>query len=265
MLILLPPSETKAAGGTGGPLDTAALSFPGLTPVREALIDDLGALDVDTAMQVLGVRESLRTEVEADRELRRSPTMPALLRYTGVLYDALDAPSLTREDPDAWSRLAVGSALFGILRAGDMIPRYRLSSAVKVPVRGAAPGASAPTLRKRWGGLITAAVEATPDGRGQGVVVDLRSGGYRALGKVPGAVTVRVESVRPDGGRKVVSHFNKHYKGVLARVLATAGTDAESARTAHDVARIAAGAGLRVETSTPDSPASSRNELTLVV
>ena len=39
MLVLLPPSETKAAGGDGGPLDLASLTAPELTPVRSRLVD----------------------------------------------------------------------------------------------------------------------------------------------------------------------------------------------------------------------------------
>jgi cytoplasmic iron level regulating protein YaaA (DUF328/UPF0246 family) len=51
--------------------------------------------------------------------------------------------------------------------------------------------------------------------------VDLRSGAYAALAPVPGAVTVRVETLRPDGTRAVVSHASKAHKGRLARLLAT--------------------------------------------
>lgn len=38
MLIILPPSETKAAGGDGSPLDFATLSFPMLNPTRENIL-----------------------------------------------------------------------------------------------------------------------------------------------------------------------------------------------------------------------------------
>ncbi|WP_334143326.1 peroxide stress protein YaaA [Corynebacterium nuruki] len=285
MLILLPPSETKATGGTGGALDLTTLSFPGLTEVRADILADLVALDVDEALTVLGISETLRGEAEANRALRESPTMPALGRYTGVLYDALDAATLTDSDPAARTRLAVGSALFGVVRADDLIPHYRLSGSTKLPRRAAASGAAsdtssgaAPTMKKRWGRTITDALNATPDGAGAGVIVDLRSGSYQGLGKLPvqdaesgtGAVTVRVESVRPDGTRKVVSHFNKHYKGVLARVLATAGSDADDARTAADVADLARGAGFTVEVNAPTTTAAGKvappkDSLTLVV
>ncbi|SMG10977.1 hypothetical protein SAMN06295981_0550 [Corynebacterium pollutisoli] len=232
MLIVLPPSETKAPGGSGPALDLEGLSFPTLTPVRSALIDELSGLEVADAMAVLGISEKLRPEAEANRELRTSPTMPALHRYTGVLFDALSAPTLPEL---AWDRLAVGSALFGVVRAGDLIPRYRLSGGTKLDER---------TMRSRWGRLITEALAE------EDFVVDLRSGAYQQLGRVPGAVTVRVEK---DG--KVVSHFNKHYKGELARVLASAPAAASSAADVVDIARAA---GLDI------SPTSA-TELTLVV
>jgi cytoplasmic iron level regulating protein YaaA (DUF328/UPF0246 family) len=243
MMIVLPPSETKAPGGDGPALDLGELSFPGLTSVREKLAADLAALPADEALGVLGISEKLRAEAEANRELFAAPTMPAIRRYTGVLFDALDAPSL----PDsALSRLAVGSALFGVVRALDPIPRYRLSGGTKLP---AADG-SAPTMKARWGTSVTEALSSV-----DGLIVDLRSGAYQQLGKVASAVTVRVESVRPDGSRKVVSHFNKQYKGHLARVLALSPVAAEDAA---GVAAIAADAGLTVEQD-------SGTALTLVV
>lgn len=232
MLIVLPPSETKAPGGSGPALDLEGLSFPTLTPVRSALIDELSGLEVADAMAVLGISEKLRPEAEANRELRTSPTMPALHRYTGVLFDALSAPTLPEL---AWDRLAVGSALFGVVRAGDLIPRYRLSGGTKLDER---------TMRSRWGRLITEALAE------EDFVVDLRSGAYQQLGRVPGAVTVRVEK---DG--KVVSHFNKHYKGELARVLAMSPDTPESVA---DVAEIARSAGMGIG-------AFSGFQLTLVV
>jgi len=242
MLIVLPPSETKAPGGSGPALDLEGLSFPTLTPVRSALIDELSGLEVTDAMAVLGISEKLRPEAEANRELRTSPTMPALHRYTGVLFDALSAPTLPEL---AWDRLAVGSALFGVVRAGDLIPRYRLSGGTKLPL---ADG-TRPTMKARWGNAITEALSH------DGLVIDLRSGTYQQLGKVPGAVTVRVESVLADGSRKVVSHFNKQYKGELARVLALSPGEAA---TAGDVADIARGAGMTIEQT-------SATALTLVV
>lgn len=243
MIIVLPPSETKARGGAGPALDLRKISFPELTPVRAELLADLARMPVDVGLDVLGISPRLRGEAEANREVLTAPTMPAVHRYTGVLYDALDASSL---DDAALSRLAVGSALFGVIAATDPIPFYRLSGSTKLPL---ADG-TRPTMRRRWGTAITEALSQV-----EGLVVDLRSGAYQQLGRVPGAVTVRVESVQEDGSRKVVSHFNKHHKGRLARVLAEAD---EVAVDAAGVADIARQRGLVVEEKGGD-------ELTVVV
>ena len=217
MLIVLPPSETKAPGGTDAPM---SLSFPSLDPVRTLLIDVLTATPVDTQMSELKIPAGKRADAEENLVLRSAPVMPAIRRYTGVLYDALDAASL----PDAaLSRLAVGSALFGLVRATDCVPRYRVSGGSRVGGK---------TMKAWWGSLVTDVLAE------QDFVVDLRSGAYQQLGPAPGAVNVRVEQA--DTG-KVASHFNKQYKGELARALAS-----YDATCASDVADIAASAGFDV-------------------
>lgn len=242
MLIVLPPSETKSFGGDHPPLDWDSLSFPELNSVRKQIAADLVALD--DPFTVLGISDKLAAEVEANQQLLTSPTAPAILRYTGVLYDALSAGTLPNE---ALQRLAIGSALFGVVRAGDLIPHYRLSGGTKLPTRSSS---TTPTLKSRWGGLITEVLSSADD-----LVVDLRSGTYQQLGRLKTAITVRVESVQPDGTRKVVSHFNKHYKGELARVLALSEQDPISI---DEVAAIARAAGMTVEITSPTA-------LTLVV
>ena len=242
MLIVLPPSETKSFGGDHPPLDWDSLSFPELNSVRKQIAADLVALD--DPFTVLGISDKLAAEVEANQQLLTSPTAPAILRYTGVLYDALSAGTLPNE---ALQRLAIGSALFGVVRAGNLIPHYRLSGGTKLPTRSSS---TTPTLKSRWGGLITEVLSSADD-----LVVDLRSGTYQQLGRLKTAITVRVESVQPDGTRKVVSHFNKHYKGELARVLALSEQDPISI---DEVAAIARAAGMTVEITSPTA-------LTLVV
>ncbi|STC68077.1 peroxide stress protein YaaA [Corynebacterium pilosum] len=240
MLIVLPPSETKASGGEHDPM---SLSFPQLDPVREDIMADLAALPIDEQLTALKLSDRQRPEAEANLTLTTAPVMPAIYRYTGVLYDALQADSLSDE---ALKRLAIGSALFGVVRADDMIPKYRLSAGSKLPRR---TDGSTPTMKARWGSHITKALQDTG-----GFIVDMRSGAYQQLGKVPGAMTVRVESVQDDGSRKVVSHFNKFYKGELARVLAGSPQNADSV---EGVAEIAETAGMQVEVT--------GSELTLVV
>lgn len=202
MLILLPPSETKASGGDSPPLDLDGLSFGELNPVRRELLDALVGLaaDVPASRATLGLSERQDDEVARNAVVWSSPTAPALSRYTGVLYDALDARSFSRfERARAGQRLVVASALFGLLRPDDLVPAYRLSGGSSLPGVG--------TLRSVWRPALEPVLEKLPE-----PVLDLRSGDYAALGPMPGAITVRV--VTADG--KTVSHFNKASKGRLA-------------------------------------------------
>ena len=98
VLVLLPPSETKSAGGRGAPLDLGELSLPKLTERRELLVQTLVdlAADEDASAAALGLGAGQREEIERNATLWTSPTRPALDRYTGVLFDALDARSFTR-------------------------------------------------------------------------------------------------------------------------------------------------------------------------
>ncbi|SHH33547.1 peroxide stress protein YaaA [Geodermatophilus nigrescens] len=234
MLVLLPPSETKSPDGDGAPLDLAALSTPELTPVRERLVGAVVRLAADppAARAALGLSPAQDVEVARNAALCTSPTKPAIERYTGVLYDALGIRTLTRaQRARADRRLAVGSALLGLVRAGDAIPAYRLSAGSALP--------GLPTLRALWRPVLGPVLAASGE-----LVVDLRSGAYQALAPVPGAVTVDVLSERPDGSRTVVSHANKAHKGRVARLLATTTAEPDSAVRLRALLRRA---GLHVE------------------
>ena len=236
MLVLLPPSETKAVGGDGAPLDLERLSFPELTRTRERIGSTLVRMGANPtrAAKTLGLGTTQVDEVLHNAALLESPTMPAIRRYTGVLYDSLDYASLKpAERTRADARLAIGSALFGVVRASDEIPAYRLSGGTKLPRIGTLGSAWKPTL-----GPVLADVAKDE------LVVDLRSGAYRSLAPVDDAVTVRVLSEKPDGSRGVVSHFNKATKGLLARLLAASSRECASV---GDVLRVARRGGLDVE------------------
>jgi cytoplasmic iron level regulating protein YaaA (DUF328/UPF0246 family) len=246
VIVLLPPSETKHPGGDGPPLRLDALSHPELTPMRTALVDELVELAADTSAcsSALGLSAAQHVEIERNAMLRSAPTMPAIHRYTGVLYDALDITTLSGAGAGrARARLAVGSALFGLLRADDFVPAYRLSATSKLPGQ--------PGLATRWRPLLEPVLAKMAADE---LIVDLRSGSYAALGRLPGAVRVDVVSERADGKRSVVSHFNKAHKGRLARILAATRSEPGDAAA---VATIARRAGMRVERN--------GSELTMVV
>ncbi|HEV7451038.1 MAG TPA: peroxide stress protein YaaA, partial [Pseudonocardiaceae bacterium] len=204
--------------------------------------------DVPGALAALGLSEHQSGDLERNAALWTTPTLPALHRYTGVLYAALDAGSLRRtERARAGARLAVASALFGLLAADDPIPAYRLSASSLLPAVG--------TVRSVWRLVLPPLLVGVA-----GLVVDLRSGAYAALGPLPGAVTVHVLSKDGHGRRRAVSHHNKALKGRLARLLATAPREVSDA---DGVAGLPVGAGCRwsapastrwISSSRPDPP-----------
>ncbi|MBC2873962.1 MULTISPECIES: peroxide stress protein YaaA [Streptomyces] len=224
MLVLLPPSEGKATGGTGAPVDTGALSLPGLAAARDAVLAELVELcsgDEEKAAGVLGLSPGLRGEVAKNAGLRTAGTRPAAEVYTGVLYDALGLTTLPAAARRAAERsLLVFSGLWGAVGVGDAIPSYRCSMGVKLPGLGA--------LGAFWRGPMA---EALPAAAGEGLVLDLRSAAYATAWKPKGdvaerTVTVRVLQSRVVGGvekRSVVSHFNKATKGRMVRDLLVAG------------------------------------------
>jgi cytoplasmic iron level regulating protein YaaA (DUF328/UPF0246 family) len=237
MLLLLPPSETKRDGGDPArPLDLGALSFPELTASRRAAIAAVRRLSRNLKAATAGLRlgPSQRFEIDRNRVLGSSPCMPALDRYTGVLFDGLDAARLTPDERSfAGGSVAIASALFGLLRADDMIPAYRLSHDSRLP------GLS---LKSHWKVPVTAALA-----RAEGPILDLRSEGYVALGPLPerpDAVTVRVVAEGDDGRRRALNHFNKTAKGEFTRAVVRAGIRHESVDSLLDWARAA---GVRLD------------------
>lgn len=213
MLILLPPSETKRPGGTGRPLAVESMTLPSLAPERHRIIDALVDLssDEDAAARILKLSERQRGEIADNARLRSAPTLPAIDRYTGVLFDALDAASLPGP-ARRWlgAHVLVHSAPFGPIGALDGIPAYRLAAGTRLP--------GLPPLRRVWVDAVSAALhEAAPR-----FVLDLRSEAYVALGPVPAAPAtayVRVVTEGPDGAVRALNHFNKHAKGELVRAL----------------------------------------------
>jgi len=164
VLVVLPPSETKAEPAPrGAPVDLAALSFPELTPARErVLAAAIATTREPDAPARFFVGPAVADEVARNARLRELPARPALEVYRGVLFDALDAATLS---PAPRRRAAAGvvvvSGLWGALRPDDRIPPYRLhvcSRLVGLPAlepleTGAdvgAPDALPDALADRW-------------------------------------------------------------------------------------------------------------------
>ena len=220
MLILLPPSETKRAGGVQDPVLRDLEVSAKLRDIRELVKDALVEVsrDEETAVKALKLGKKNRGEREYNLALDANGTMPAIERYTGVLYDALGAAELTskaREWVDA--HVMVQSALYGLIRASDHIPAYRLSASSRLPALGS-------PLHRTWIEPHRGVLD------GCDYVLDLRSKDYAALAPldVLGAREtdfVEVVARGEDGEVRALNHFNKAAKGELVRKLAESSAD----------------------------------------
>ncbi len=225
MKILLPPSETKVSGGAAGPLNLAGLAAFSLTGSarsallrqRSQLVDAVVTLAAkpDECRRALRLGATQHAEIERNRQLRRSATMPAIARYTGVLFDAIGLSSLdTAETAYLHRHVVIQSALFGAILAGDHIPAYRLSHNSQV----FGPGK---TLASWWAQTPHPLTPAEPND--SELLLDLRSKAYRALGPLPAStphIVLEFLSRGSDGTLRPLSHFNKQAKGHLVRELA---------------------------------------------
>jgi len=234
--MLLPPSEGKSPGGSGQPLRLDRLSFADLTDTRDRMIDAvIRAMRSPAAarQKLLGVTGStLADATAANRDLRSAPTMPAIERFTGVLYDELDVASLSKRDRTRLDeQVVIFSGIFGVLAPTDAIPDHRLKMNATLPSIG--------KVATAWRGPIT---DALADRVRGATVWNLLPGEHAAAWK-PAAVgggdgpaamfSVRfVDEGAPMRGARTfttVSHWNKLLKGALVRFVLATGADEPAA------------------------------------
>lgn len=234
MLVLLPPSEGKTEPASGEPLDLESLSAPGLTVTRSRILNALVTVcegNATRATKRLGLGPTQVDELARNAALRESPTARADAVYTGVLYGAWDPATLSVTGRTYADRVvATASALFGVVRAGDHIPAYRLSAGVELPRLG--------PVVSLWRKPLGKALDELTYG---GLLVDLRSGAYVNLHKPTGALAERTATIRVlsevEGVRKVVSHFNKATKGEIVRALCENAVDVATVAQLADALR----------------------------
>jgi cytoplasmic iron level regulating protein YaaA (DUF328/UPF0246 family) len=231
LLILLPPSETKRPGGVGVSIDRAAIIWAALDEARATVIAALESASAIEELAVKALKLGKRSAAEASKNLSlwSGPTMPALERYTGVLYDALSYRELSvKALQRAEQQLFIQSALFGLLPAMEQIPDYRLSADSKLP---------GINLKSLW----TQAHE-TVWPRILGPVLDMRSESYVALNPVPKDRESYFVEVLDQAQGRAMNHFNKKAKGAFVRSALESGFDSIA-----DIAKIASKVGLEAK------------------
>ncbi|NBU85669.1 MAG: peroxide stress protein YaaA [Actinobacteria bacterium] len=241
-IVLLPPSESKVSPESGPKLNLANLAFAELTDKRSEAIAGLIKLSSGSqarALSALGISKKQEFELIRNQNLFTAATAPAWQIYSGVLFEALDAKSLTAPQLKKLCKLTyVQSALFGLVSLGDLIPAYRLSGDCVLPKIGSLP--------KFWASACTELLAQE-----SGLIIDLRSGTYTKLGPLPtesNSVIPKILQRMKSGPPKVVSHHNKATKGRILRAIVQSKT---KIRSIDDLSNIISTLGADVEIKVP--------------
>jgi cytoplasmic iron level regulating protein YaaA (DUF328/UPF0246 family) len=235
MLFLLPPSETKAVGGGNLTVQQAALTFGGLNPARDQVLSALIKLSgkPKVAAKVLKLSPKQLGSLRTNLDIPNAQTLPALQRYTGTLFDAIDAATLTSEQiRRAKEAVLIQSSLFGLIPATDLIPNYRLSGTTVFP----AGYLGKKTLKQVWSEAHPAIFNRLE----QGLIIDLRSKAYAELAPIPESKPhhwVEVVSRESNGQLRALNHFNKLAKGLLIRAILQSQTRPETIDDLTEIAR----------------------------
>lgn len=197
MFILVPPSEGKShAAGKA----TFTATHPDWAADTRAVLAMLQECKPSERAKWYGVKDTAKAKEwhTANLAVLETGGVPAVERYTGVVYQHLDYPSL-KERAAARRRLLFVSALFGVIPAGTPIPSYKL------PIN--------PTLTRHWRPINTARLEALARGK---PVINLLS---QAYAKTMGYEPLITLDFKVAGGKKSAGHLGKAIKGRFLRFL----------------------------------------------
>lgn len=222
LIILLPPSEGKAMGGSAAAKwrENSGVFGKQLHAQRSELVEQLKKVKGGDE-KLLGVSKAhLARAKNANSSLRGAPTLPAYERYTGVVWDHLDLASLTSAQRSrALNSIVVISGLLGAVSAADPVPDYRLKMGSRFAPFG--------LLSKWWHDPLSETLNKTFKGA---VVIDLLPQEHRT------AFTLDLDMIGEyfavglnEKSGKAGGHDAKAAKGRLARHLVTECTTASKA------------------------------------
>jgi uncharacterized protein len=231
VLILVPPSESKRPPPDHGrPVTLEELSFTELTPLRSRILDALiETSSAPDAFRRLSERPTMAGQIARNTRLLELATRPAAEVYMGPLHVGLDLASLPPPAAEQAGRsLVITSALWGALRPSDRIPAYRMriwSNLIGMERLEPQWRAVLPDLFARLAGPT-------------GIVLDLRSPSYQALGMPTGlgdrTIALRVDQAT-DEGRRLGDVVAKRIRGQAGRHLLECDADPDDPDALADI------------------------------
>lgn len=209
MKILFSPSEAKSfESPEHGDLKTS-LSFIELFEKRLDVIEKynnfLDNSSIKERSKLLGLKKESDIDMYKPINIEDSPLQLAVLRYSGVGYDYLEFSTLQDDAKKILlDSLLIFSNLFGVLRAKDMIPLYKVK-------QGESMGGFEPA--KYYKKLFSQTLD---NFIGDDLLIDLRAGFYEKF-YTPSSPSISLKFLK---NGKTVSHYAKAYRGIVARTLA---------------------------------------------
>ena len=203
MKILIPPSEGKAKVKT-----TSSILFDDTDFIYDEYVDHivtLLSLIVDEDLKsIYGTsEEKALTFHRQNQDIYNSQCIPAIERYTGVVYEHIYWSSLSEKAKKFMEKhIRIFSGMFGMLTPLTMIPDYKLKMNVL-------------NLQHHWSPLLTEELAK------EDIVIDLLPQVHRKAYKA-GKNVVRIDfSVITKGKKTAAGHFGKAVKGELIKYIAT--------------------------------------------
>lgn len=231
MIVLLSPTkQMDFAGPLPAHLEDSLKSGdtePPFLPEAKRLNKLLRKLDSDSLAALMKISPKLTEKTSADIRRFTSPSTPgrpSILAYSGTVFQALDARSLT-EDQLRFARdhMLILSGLYGTLRPSDEIRPYRLE--MKTALSLADGETLASFWKSRVTGFLKRQLEATPDSP---ALLNLSSGEYsKVLDKRAFMGQLHNFHFRENSGGnlRTVGMYAKTARGLMARRILTEKTE----------------------------------------
>ncbi len=202
MVILIPPSEGKIK--IRKPLDTkfGETDFPLMKEVHQ-VIRLLSLINEEDIRSIYGTsKEKALNFHRQNQDVMNSRVWPAIERYSGVVYEHIDWPTLPENARDYLDKyVRIFSGLFGIVSPKTLIPDYKLKMNVM-------------SLQYHWNPILTEILAK------ENMIIDLLPQVHRKAYSKSGNVVEVEFVVMTKGKKKTAGHYGKAVKGEFIRYMA---------------------------------------------
>jgi len=209
MKILFSPSESKSIESPHKAIDFKNLLFENLADKRKYAVEKyqnfIDNATTDELKKIYGIKNEKLLDTLSNINILQNDTQKAILRYNGVGYEYLAYHTLDKKAQKFLdNNMIIFSNLFGAILAKDKIPYYKLKQGEKID------GFAFENYYKKE---FSSALD---DFLKNELIVDLRAGFYDKF-YVPCQTYYTFKFLK---NSKVVSHWAKAYRGLVARDLA---------------------------------------------